>query len=194
MKSDRTLPPEKNPFHSLNDDLRELMPKSFTPQTYTVHASNHSGNTKLVDALNQMDSQHTSERQDRRIPLMEPQDVFPTMRMSASVMADMEYYAQDVAVLRSTLKLRAKDVDDCYHQRLEDKAKIEGDLLLAVTILGSGKVDSVKYLENSLTDKTLRSCVQSVVKSTAFPNTGFKSVTINYQFSFFPPKDQRFDF
>ena len=197
-RAKKSVPPQQNPFVETHAGA---LPKGiFTPQAFSryqalVRAPAQTPKPEAwIAAADNLRESAPQERSAGTVPLMESQEVLPTLRMSADVMGDYEFYAQDLAVLQSALKDRAAAIDACYMRRLEQKAKIRGDLVIQTRIDGAGKVLGVDFLKGSLSDAELRTCVSQIVRTTKFPKTRFKSVDVKYSFSFFPPKDMRFQF
>jgi len=198
IKSKR-LPANRNPLVQVNQEVKDIPAGSFGTSAYRQHlAAKQPRPVKKTDellaAVENLRENGPEIREERSVPIMESQEIHPTMRMKADASGDFDFYAQDIAVLRATMKSRAKNIDDCYLDLLRRKIKIEGDLKIAVTVAGSGQVNQVDYLKNSLDHRELRACVSDVIKKTSFPNTGFKQVTVNYQFTFIAPKNTQLNF
>lgn len=194
------VPPAQSPFVATHGESGNLARGAFTPDAFRAYQAARNAPAAprkpeaWIAAADNLRENVPQERAARSVPIMESQEVLPTLRMSADAMGDFEYYAQDLAVLQAALKDRASDIDRCYLSRLEAKAKLKGDLLIQTRVDGAGKVVGLSYLPGSLTDAALRDCVSGIVRGTRFPKTRFKSVDVKYQFSFLPPKDLRLEF
>ncbi|NNF06626.1 MAG: TonB family protein [Candidatus Eisenbacteria bacterium] len=92
------------------------------------------------------------------------------------------------ASLLAVVKRYSAGIEFCYDNELKKSPGLRGKLVVAITVLASGRVSDVKVVSNSLGSGALSQCAVSQIKGWKFPAIPEGTVTFQTPFVFTPPK------
>jgi Ca-activated chloride channel family protein len=92
-----------------------------------------------------------------------------------------------VETIRRTIRRRQNEIRNCYELELQKHHKLEGRLVLELTIAGSGQVTAASISESTLNSEPVGACVVAVARAWTFPSTaGGGDNLVHYPYVFQP--------
>jgi TonB family protein len=89
----------------------------------------------------------------------------------------------DVGTIRRTIRRRENEIRNCYELELQKHHKLEGRLVLEITIAASGQVTAASISESTLNNEPVGACVVAVARAWTFPSTvGGADSLVHYPF------------
>jgi hypothetical protein len=85
--------------------------------------------------------------------------------------------------VKAILRKHIGKIRYCYERALLSKPHLKGVLKMNWTIVGGGRVSSVRVVSSALNDSTLHNCVSGKIKSINFAGAGTGSVTYPFNFT-----------
>jgi HEAT repeat protein len=189
-----SLPEERNHRVSLKSDLSGLETAAVTPETFRDYLKKNV-NPRVVDlAAATLRSNEAEERKDRTIRLIESERIRKTFKLDATLVTAYLFRTSELNRLRETVRDEAGNVNQCYLDGLKKNRKLGGSVTLRFRILETGMVSTVEIPSATLPDEEVKSCIARKVKAIRFPPVPLAFVTMNYTFTFAPPKDEKIEF
>ena len=90
------------------------------------------------------------------------------------------------ASIASVVGRRKSAIKSCYEKQLRHNSKLAGKVRIQFTIEQSGRVSSVKVVEDTLSDPLVGKCIANAVQRFRFDKPDGGSVTVAYPFVFAP--------
>jgi TonB family protein len=90
--------------------------------------------------------------------------------------------------VEKTVRRRQGALKGCYESELKKDDSLKGKIKVQFTIETSGRVSSVKVIQNTMGSRAVAKCISSQMKRWRFPKPSGGSVTIAYPFVFTPSR------
>ena len=86
--------------------------------------------------------------------------------------------------ISNAFKKRLKGLKSCYERVLKVKPNLQGKINISITILQSGKVESVEILQNTMAEDKVESCIISKIRRWRFPVLKKEELTVSFPIIF----------
>ncbi len=186
--------PENARRIDLKIDLYGLQANAFTPRLMRAYLNKNVNPRELESAIAMLRKGEPEAREDKTIRIIWDEAVRKTIRVNAKIVTLHDFPNFDLNRLREVVRDKAGDINQCYLAALKNDRKLAGTISSQFLILDNGSVSTVEILQASLKDPAVQKCVAERLRTIRFPSIPFKYVTMKYDFSFTPPKDQKYDF
>ncbi|MFH1262234.1 MAG: AgmX/PglI C-terminal domain-containing protein [Pseudomonadota bacterium] len=188
------LPDDRNHRVNLKSDLSGLETAAVTPETFRSYLKKNV-NPRAVDvAAAALRPNQVEERKDRTIPLVTDERIRDTFKLDASVITAYLFRTSELNRLRETVREQAGSVNQCYLRGLAKHPHLGGSVTLRFRVLATGVVSEVEVPASTLPDEEVTACIAGKVKEIRFPSIPLAFVTMNYTYTFAPPKDEKIEF
>ncbi|MFH1017234.1 MAG: HEAT repeat domain-containing protein [Pseudomonadota bacterium] len=178
----------------LKIDLAGLQPNAVTPALMRAYLSKNVNPRKLERVVAQLRKEKPEAREDKTIRLVWDEAIRKTIRVNAEIVTLHNFPMFSLSRLREAVREQAGIIDQCYLTALKSNPKLGGAVSSQFLILNDGSVATVESVRATLQDPKGQSCIVDRLRAIRFPQIPFKYVTMKYDFSFTPPREEKYEF
>jgi len=179
---------------NLKADLTGLEPESATPEQYRKYLGKNVNPRAMEIALAALQPNQAERRQDKSVRLVDHEQLLQTFRLDARMLTSYRFQPADLNRLRQVVREESALVHRCYVSALKKNRKLKGDVVIRFQVMKDGSVLNAVVRGGTLNDSTVHECMIGQIQTFQFPSIPLKYVTMDYTFSFTPPKDEKYEF